>query len=278
MLEKLIKDFLRELQATGRSKKTVEAYGYHLEKFARFCEENGYDFHAINGKESRVFRNWLVGQSLKPASINAIIAAVKSFYDFLVEEEEVKGNPIVSRRLRVAEGKSLPAFLTKTEEKKILSYLANLPYHVALAFKTMLASGLRVSEAAALKAEDVLIQQGGVFLVVKHGKGDKARMVPVTNRNVALDLLVFAQEKAQGEKLFGVTDNTLKWYARVIRQATGVDFHSHRCRHTLATRLLAKGTPIDVVQEILGHQNINTTRRYARTSPEKIYQLAAKIG
>ncbi len=277
MLEGLIKDFLLELQAIGRSTKTVEAYKYHLEKFARFCEESGCDFRTINGKESRAFRNWLVELGLKPASINAIIAATKSFYDFLAEEEVVKGNPIISRRLRVAEERGLPGFLTKAEEKKVLAHLANLPYYIGLAFKTMLVSGLRVSEAAALKAEDVLVQQGGVFLAVKHGKGDKGRLVPVTNRDVARELLTFAQKKAQGDKLFGVTDSTLKWYAQAIRQATGVDFHSHRCRHTLATRLLAQGVPIDVVQMVLGHQNINTTRRYAKTAPEKLCRLAAKV-
>ena len=277
MLEGLIKDFLLELQAIGRSTKTVEAYKYHLEKFARFCEESGCDFRTINGKDSRAFRNWLVELGLKPASVNAAIAATKSFYDFLVEEEEVKGNPIVSRRLRVAEEKGLPGFLTKAEEKKVLAHLANLPCHIGLAFKTMLVSGLRVREAAALKTEDVLVQQGGVFLAVKHGKGDKGRLVPVTNRDVARELLAFAQKKAQGDKLFGVTDSTLKWYAQAIRQATGVDFHSHRCRHTLATRLLAQGVPIDVVQMVLGHQNINTTRRYAKTAPEKLCRLAAKV-
>jgi len=248
-----------------------------LEKFARFCEESGCDFRTINGKESRAFRNWLVELGLKPASINAIIAATKSFYDFLAEEEVVKGNPIISRRLRVAEERGLPGFLTKAEEKKVLAHLANLPCHIGLAFKTMLVSGLRVSEAAALKTEDVLVQQGGVFLAVKHGKGDKGRLVPVTNRDVARELLTFAQKKAQGDKLFGVTDSTLKWYAQAIRQATGVDFHSHRCRHTLATRLLAQGVPIDVVQMVLGHQNINTTRRYAKTAPEKLCRLAAKV-
>ena len=277
MLEGLIKDFLLELQAIGRSTKTVEAYKYHLEKFARFCEESGCDFRTINGKESRAFRNWLVELGLKPASINAIIAATKSFYDFLAEEEVVKGNPIISRRLRVAEERGLPGFLTKAEEKKVLAHLANQPCHIGLAFKTMLVSGLRVSEAAALKTEDVLVQQGGVFLAVKHGKGDKGRLVPVTNRDAARELLTFAQKKAQGDKLFGVTDSTLKWYAQAIRQATGVDFHSHRCRHTLATRLLAQGVPIDVVQMVLGHQNINTTRRYAKTAPEKLCRLAAKV-
>ena len=56
-----------------------------------------------------------------------------------------------------------------------------------------------------------------------------------------------------------------------------MDFYSHRLRHTFATRLLAQGVPIDVVQEVLGHSNINTTRKYAKTAPEKVFQLAAKI-
>ena len=90
MLEKLIKDFLRELQATGRSKKTVEAYGYHLEKFARFCEENGYDFHAINGKESRVFRNQWEAKACKHKRHH--YGGALTF-----GSRESKGNSVVSR-------------------------------------------------------------------------------------------------------------------------------------------------------------------------------------
>lgn len=277
MLEELIDEYLQELQITGKSAKTVEAYRYHLAKFARFCKENEYDYRQMNGKESRAFRNWLVELGLKPASVNAITAATKSFYDFLVEEEHVKGNPIISRRLRVAEEKGLPSFLTEAEEEKVLAYMESLPYHVSLAFRTMLATGLRVSEAANLKPEEVLARQGGVFLRVKHGKGDKGRLVPVIDADVARELLAFAKEKEQGENLFGVTSGTLKWYAQEVRDATGVDFHSHRLRHTFATRLLAQGVPIDVVQEVLGHSNINTTRKYAKTAPEKVFQLAAKI-
>jgi len=73
----------------------------------------------------------------------------------------------------------------------------------------------------------------------------------------------------------GRTSN--KWYAQQISFATGVDFHCHRLRHTLATNLLAQGIPLDVVQEVLGHENINTTRKYAKTAPEKLYQLAVEV-
>jgi len=54
-------------------------------------------------------------------------------------------------------------------------------------------------------------------------------------------------------------------------------FHCHRCRHTVGTRLLQRGVSIDKVQEVLGHENISTTRHYARTAPEAILELAAKV-
>jgi len=163
------------------------------------------------------------------------------------------------------------------EERTILAHIPALPSHISLAFRTMLATGLPVSEAANLDPEDVLLQQGAVFLMVRHGKGSKERIVPVTDVVVARELLAFAQTKELGDNLFDVQAGTFKWYAREIRKATGVDFHSHRLHHTLATRLLAQGTPIDLVQEVLGHENINTTRRYAKTAPERLCQLAPKI-
>ncbi len=103
-------------------------------------------------------------------------------------------------------------------------------------------------------------------------------MAPVTQAEVARELLGQAQRREGEETLFGVAAGTLKVHARNLRSETGVDFHSHRCRHTLATRLLAQGTPLDVVQEVLGHASIATTRRYAAPMPEAVAKVAAKIG
>ncbi len=172
MLAELISKYLQELQITGKSPGTIESYGLHLAKFARFCEENGCDYRHVNGKGSKAFRNRLVSQGLKPASGNVAISATKSFYDFLVEKDHVKGNPMMTKRLRIAEEQSLPAFLTE-EERTVLAHIATLPSHLSLAFRTMLATGLRVSEAANLDPEDVLLQQGAVFLMVRHGKGQQ---------------------------------------------------------------------------------------------------------
>jgi site-specific recombinase XerD len=275
-LREAVRAFLKDLELSGKSKKTLEAYSFHLDKFLAFCEERALDYWLINGKESKAFRNWLAEMGLSPASVNAVLSACKSFYDFLLDEGLVKGNPFVSRKLRVKEPERKPAFLTEEELKKVNEAMERLPKHVRLAFKTMLWTGLRVSEVASLTGEDVIEEEGKVFLRVKEGKGQKERLVPVMDKEIAIELLKLSKAKGKAS-LFGVSDGTLKDYAYKVKRASGVNFHSHRLRHTLATKLLAKGISIDVVQRILGHASINTTRRYAETLPDAIKELAVNI-
>ena len=275
-LEEMIRAFVRDLKLGGKSGKTIEAYSFHLAKFLSFCRERELDYRLINGKESKAFRNWLAGRELSPASINAILAACKSFYDFLLDEELVKGNPFANSRLRLKEPDKKPDFLTEEELEKVEEAMRNLPWHICLAFETMLWTGLRVSEVAALTGEDVIKENGKLFLRVRSGKGSKERIVPVLSKEIAKHLLDVSKDKGKAS-LFGVNSGTLKDYAHKIKKASGVHFHSHRLRHTLATRLLARGIPIDVVQRVLGHESISTTRRYAETLPEKVKELAATV-
>jgi integrase/recombinase XerC/integrase/recombinase XerD len=275
-LEEAIKAFLKDLELSGKSKKTLEAYNFHLDKFVSFCKEKGLDYRVINGKASKEFRNWLAEKDLEPASINAILSAVKSFYDFLLDEELVKGNSFVSKKLRVKEPDKKPAFLTEEELEKVEEAIERLPYHVRLAFETMLWTGLRVSEVASLTLDDVIKEDGKVFLRVRAGKGAKERIVPVISKDLAKELLELSKQKGRSS-LFKVSAGTLKDYAYKVKKASGVNFHCHRLRHTLATKLLSKGISIDVVQKVLGHTSINTTRRYAETLPERIKELAVKV-
>ena len=277
MLKKMVERYIKELEISSASKYTVINYRKHLEKFQAWCENTGAEFLALDVKQAREFRNYLVDQGLAPKTINTILGAVKAFYDFLIEEEAVTGNPILMKRLHVKEEKRKPDFLPEADLQKVTDYLNNLPDHVALAFRTMLAAGLRVSEAAALTPEDVIMQNGSVFLRVRHGKGDKERYAPVTDAATAKELVRLAKETDKNLPLFKISVGTLKVYAWRIKQETGIEFHAHRMRHTLATRLLAEGTPLDVVQKVLGHENISTTRKYAETMPEALFRVAAKV-
>lgn len=274
MLEQYVTLYVNELRLI-KSPHTFYNYKKHLEKFEKWVKENNVDFKNISTKSLRRFRDWLVSQNLSPRSINTILSAVKSFYDFLVDEEVVQGNPIVMSRLRVPESHSKPKFLSESELKTVLKEIEKLPKHVALAFKTMLYAGLRVSEVANLTAQDVLLMNNKVYIHVQQGKGKKERYAIVVNENTAKELIEKA--KSASGSLFNVKATTLKSYAYTIKKKTGVDFHSHRLRHTFATSILNKGAPIEVVQKALGHSNISTTRIYAETLPETLEKFTVSI-
>jgi site-specific recombinase XerD len=279
--------FLADLRFSGKAENTIQTYKLQLSRYLAFLSEKKIDIREVTNKELKDFRNWLSRECLSPATINLALSSVRALYEFLLFEGEVSGNP-VSKRLNVKEAVRLPAFLEKQEEERALSWLRhNTPAHVALAFETMRATGIRVSEAAALTGADVKRIEGKVFLRVRCGnggtanrvcgKGKKERYVPVLSGETAMKLNDKALERPS-EPLFGVQASTLKWYAHQCKKATGVDFHSHRLRHTVGTTLLAEGVPLDVIQQLLGHASIATTRLYAATMPEKLMALAADIG
>ena len=110
------------------------------------------------------------------------------------------------------------------------------------------------------------------------GKGAKDRLAPVTDRDTALDLAAYAKSRVGRATLFGLSAADLQKAASACAYDTGVEFHSHLCRHTFATELLRRGVPIDVVQEALGHACIETTRVYARTAPAALMALGAHPG
>jgi|GEM_PF-4847911 len=79
--QKQVKTYLTELKMIGSSVHTLQNYGYHLDKFIAYTEENNLDYTELTPKQVKNFRNHLVEQGLKPRTINAILAELKSFYD-----------------------------------------------------------------------------------------------------------------------------------------------------------------------------------------------------
>jgi integrase len=82
------------------------------------------------------------------------------------------------------------------------------------------------------------------------------------------------KEVPDEEPLFRVAKRTLQGHAERIKKNTGINFYSHRARHTFATNLLAKDTRLDVIQRVMGHADISTTRKYAETLNQDILSIA----
>ena len=147
---------------------------------------------------------------------------------------------------------------------------------------TLLSSGLRASEIAALRVGDCLLGYGQASLVVRQGKGSKTREVFIAQELKAHLKAFLTWKRANGEEVSGetpvfmgqrgpLTRNGVWRVVKGLMKAVGLDprYATHSCRHTYATHLYrASGGDLEVVQEQLGHASIKTTTLYAKVTKE----------
>ncbi len=140
----------------------------------------------------------------------------------------------------------------------------------------LLLTGIRRSEAAALRWSDVDFENGVIH--IRHAKGDKQRDAPVAG-DLALDALrdwqmaqpagyrfVFCPVERGGHvgKDRAIRGTDVYRIVKATEALTGVEFRPHDCRRTFITEALATGTPLATVQAIAGHARGETTLRYAQ--------------
>jgi integrase/recombinase XerD len=218
------------------------------------------------------------------------VAAIKSFFTFLVSEGMMHDNPtrdVPSPRV----GKSLPRPITIAQARQLLELPARKSTPEAKRDRAMLellyATGMRVSELVSLNLTD--IDTAGDY-VRCFGKGHKERLIPMYRQagivlkeyveNARPQLVRVNEEKAvfvnrRGERLTrqGLWQ-ILKGYARLVGMEDQVT--PHTLRHSFATHMLSGGADLRSVQELLGHANISTTQVYTHLTNDHIRRAYEK--
>ena len=199
------------------------------------------------------------------------LSAIKSFFKYLtVRTKQLEENPVADLeypRLR----KSLPKYLTMEQSAALLQAVsgpnAKRDYAILMLF---LNCGIRRSELVGLNLTDVYEDRIRVV-----GKGNKERFVYFgTPCRKAIDAYMPERNKkilTDNRALFGSRDNnriSVTAVHRLVKKAllqAGLDasqFSAHKLRHTAATMMLSGGVDVKTVQEVLGHENLNTTQIY----------------
>lgn len=208
---------------------------------------------------------------IAPAARARKLSALKSFYKYLtVRTKQLQENPVADLeypKLR----KSLPKYLTMEQSAALLKAV-NGPnqtrdYAILMLF---LNCGIRRSELVGLNLTDVYDDRIRVI-----GKGNKERFVYFgTPCRKAIDAYLIERNQkilTDNRALFGSRDgNRISVTAvhRLVKKAllqAGLDasqFSAHKLRHTAATMMLSGGVDVKTVQEVLGHENLNTTQIY----------------
>ena len=221
---------------------------------------------------------------ISPASRARKLSAIKSFYKYLtVRTKQLQENPVADLeypKLR----KSLPKYLTMEQAAALLRSVSGpnekRDYAILMLF---LNCGIRRSELVGLNLSDVYEDRIRVV-----GKGNKERIVYFGSAcRKAIDAYLEERNKkvlTDNRALFGSRDNnriSVSAVHRLVKKAllqAGLDstqFSAHKLRHTAATMMLSGGVDVKTVQEVLGHENLNTTQIYTHIESTEL-KLAAE--
>ena len=296
----------------GFSRNTLEAYRNDLHQLVEFVEERldgtGPGGHLPEqtwaridlGLLSEYVSNLRGKKGYRDTTTARKVAALKSFFNFLIEEESIHEDPtefLTAPRV----GRSLPKFLSEDEVKTLLKQASKAESPEGIRDYAMLellyATGLRVSEMVSLNLRDVSLHEGYVRCM---GKGSKERIAYIYPQAIrvlreyvetARPLLAVAgrngdtrrdgeqskKSAAREETALFVNQRgerlTRQWVWIALkncakRAALDTRITPHVLRHSFATHMLKGGASLRHVQELLGHSSITTTQVYTHLTTE----------
>lgn len=275
-----------KLSRTG-SKDTQDAYHRDVERFLSYLEEKNIDnFEDVTREDVSEYITVLRSEKkLSNASFSRNLSSLKSFYRYLNRYEDVKNNPVVMFHGSTTRRK-LPEYLTFDQMEKLLgNFDLSDPVQVRnrTIIEVMYACGLRVSECAGLLVKDIHLKEK--YLTVL-GKESKERMIPFYPRCAQLieyylnnvrpmfikeeHGILFVNQKGKP-----ITSRSIQ----MIVEKSGIDaglslhVHPHMIRHSFATHLLDNGCDLRVVQELLGHVNLQTTQIYTHVTQDRLARV-----
>ena len=304
----ILRDFLNYHETIkGQSPLTISEYHLDLRMFLRFIKLMRYDMpihtelddipikdidinfiRDITTSDVFDFLSYLASDrsesGIGPSSRARKLSSIKSFFKYLtVRTKQLAENPVAELeypKLR----KSLPRYLKMNQAAALLRSVSGpnqkRDYAILMLF---LNCGIRRSELVALNLTDVYEDRIRVV-----GKGNKERIVYFgTACRKALDIYLVERNKivlSDNKALFGSRDHnriSVSAVHRLVKKhllAAGLDatqFSAHKLRHTAATMMLSGGVDVKTVQEVLGHENLNTTQIYTHIESTEL-KIAAE--
>ncbi len=286
------------LRLQQRDEASVKDHREKLKPFLRFLDERGAALDEVDGRTVADYQAHLfecvsakTGRPLACSSQINRLTALKNFFRFLHQTSRIALDPC-NVIVLPKQPKLLPPVLLKPDEVRRLLDAPDL--HNPLGFRdrvileTFYATGLRLSELLSLAVDDLDFAQA--LVSVKHGKGDRARLVPIgatcgewLRRYVSDVRPVLLRGTATPNLFLNRFARPLDkngWHKKLAEYAklTRINpaFSTHGFRHMLATSMLERGADTRHVQEMLGHENLTTTQRYLHVARAELKKVHAK--
>lgn len=270
---------------------TVRSYGGDIESYLEWCEREGIPALSVSHRQLRRYLAYMTSARYADKTINRRLSSLRSFFLWLERDEVADASAVVSLPGRKL-AKALPKVLTNEEAARIIDTCDTTTdegIRDRAFIELLYATGARISEIAGLRPADVDYDEGQVRLF---GKGSKERIVPVYRsaldavlaymRAVRPRLAACRRRAGVCERVFvstrgnDMSSDALRTCFERHVQAAGLSgsITPHVMRHTFATELLDGGADLKTVQELLGHEGLDTTQIYTHLSIDRLKNAA----
>jgi integrase/recombinase XerD len=278
--------FLSSKKAEGLRKPTFTSYKEHFNFFNHWIKEfypNVKTIDQLTVQLVRIYVNYLHNEhfnyktkeyGLSIQTTNARLRFLKTFYNFLFNEEMVNVNPPEQVKF-IKEDERIFQPLSEEEIQKILNVPDTSQYpqfRDKCIMYLLYDTGLRIKEAISLSVDDFDISGRRIILPAEKAKGRKSRIIPLSGLviKMLIELITENQAHFDNRRIF------LNWYGEPMAEDTfrrnlkryvkkaGVTkpFSCHDFRRQSITEMLASGASLFAVQAIVGHSQISTTKKY----------------
>lgn len=282
MVEKYLNDFDADMARQGKSEMTRRGYLADLRDYAAWTQQTYgemFDPAGITHEDVRAYQSHLIAsRRARPATANRKLAALSAFCRWAVGAGILQADPTAGIK-GVRQAKTPPKALERSDLNRLVRKVqqSGRPLHIAIV-TTLANTGLRVSELCNVALGDVEIKPRSGTLVVRNGKGGKFREIPLNAeaRRYLSEYIVVRLNPAEagddhlfiGQRGEAITPSGVwRILAKYARQANLENVSPHVLRHSFATLLLRDGdADLVTVADLLGHENINTTARYTRST------------
>lgn len=255
------------------SKNTIEGYIRDVSKFLSFVKK---DVNAVETSDIRNYIALLLEEGKSRSTARRATYAIRVFFKYLQEIEKIINTSPADEIKTVGKINYLPRALGKEDVFKLIDAASSLGLRSRLLLELLYGLGARVSEVTSLKVEDIDFDNCFIKLI---GKGEKERHNPIHEGCIDLIRDYMKAYNISSGYLFPHRDDPSRHITReavnqMVKKASkmvGIDpdtVSPHVLRHSFATHMLENGCDMSLVQEYLGHEDITTTKIYAKITKE----------
>lgn len=292
MRERVYEIFVEYERGRGLKEETIKRKSREVRRFLMWLDKQEKDIREVTGSDIEKFFVELNEAGLSTSTRSIIRGSLEEFYRILKREKLIIDDPFMRAEVLIREKSGVRAVFTKSQVETLLDSIAvNTGYgqRDRAIFEFMYVTGCRVSEVTNLDVEDVDFSSSEVL--IRQGKGRKDRIVPLGKvASLHLDTWLhhgrkwFSGMEAKGPFFLSevggrMSASAVRTRLKIHLKNNGLQdygFTPHSFRHSCATHLLENGADIRYVQELLGHESLETTVTYTKGIVEglrKVYRM-----